>query len=133
MSHALQNGWAASLHTQMFFGHSYAIFLPRTLRTRTLDHAAGGMSRVMWTINWPFLRPVVMIENERLSPTQYAIFDQLLCTDKITQPFSITDLQCRPLLDRVTANLCPTPYCYRPTGKPLTAFHDRHQRTHSNV
>lgn len=48
-------------------------FLPRNLRTRTLDHAASGMNRVMWTINWPFLRPVVMIENERLSPVQLTI------------------------------------------------------------
>ena len=49
------------------------IFLPRTLRTRTLDHAASGMNRVMWNINWPFLRPVVLIENERLSPAQFTI------------------------------------------------------------
>ena len=108
-------------------------FLLRSLRTRTLNHAASGMNRVMWTINWPFLRPVVMIENKRLSPAQFTFSDQTLCTDKITQPFSTTDFRCRSLLDRVTADLCSTPYCYHPTGKPLTAFHDRPRRTHSNV
>ena len=103
------------------------IFLPQIFRTRTLDHAASGMNRVMWNIDWPFLRPVVMIENERLSPAQFTIQipHRTLCTDKIAQLFSITDLQCSSLLDRLTANLCSTPCCYHPTGEPPTAFHDR--------
>ena len=63
------------------------IFHPRILRTRMLDHAASGMNRVMWTFNWPFLRPVVMIEIERLSPVLFTIqsLTKTLCTDEITQ------------------------------------------------
>ena len=104
-----------------------------TFPQRTLDSAASRLNMIMWTINWPFLRPVVMIENKRLSPAQSTISNQTLYTDKITHPFSTSDLQGRSLLDRVTAHICSTPYCYHPTGKPLNAFHDRPPRKHSDV
>ena len=61
------------------------IFLPQIFRTRTLDHAASGMNRVMWNIDWPFLRPVVMIENERLSPAQFTI-------QSLTEHCALTEL-----------------------------------------
>ena len=77
---------------------------------RTLGSAASRMNMIMWTINWHFLRPVVMIENERLSPAQSTISNQTLYTDKLIQLFSRSNPQGRSLLDRVTGNICSTPY-----------------------